>query len=112
MKRFVDMREAEIEGKRFAWWDTVTGGFLEGEDQAWWTWEECKTDLQERWPAMDLGRLERLLPEWARQASEEEITEGKKKDFHITEIRVRRSESREHGGVAGDVYPLARVEER
>lgn len=102
MIRFVDMRDAEIAGICFAWWDTVTSRFLEGEEQAWETWEECKEDLAESCPGMDIGRLEGLLPQWAKKRVSEA---AEKRDVHRDEVVTRRSESQWVWQGFGESYP-------
>ncbi len=62
MIRFVDMRTAEAEGYRFAFFSTVTAKFLEGFGcvQAWETVDELKRDFDS--PLLD--RLIGLIPDW------------------------------------------------
>lgn len=59
MIRFVDMRKADVEGVRFAFWDTVTDRFVElAGEQAWAEVSEIPEDPS-RW------RLIRVVPRWA-----------------------------------------------
>lgn len=44
MIRFVDMRPGELGGRRFGFWNTVTGRFIEiGGDQAWQSWGDYES---------------------------------------------------------------------
>ena len=60
MKRFVDVRAADI-GSRFAWWDTVTDSFeTHSNNQAWEHWG----DFVEDYVGDSLERYEALVPGW------------------------------------------------
>lgn len=62
---FVDLRQAEIVGHRFTFWNTVSNQFIIFQDeQAWDTWEhfvEAVGNLL--W--VDLPRFKKLTPKWA-----------------------------------------------
>lgn len=68
MKRFVDMRDSDIEGVRFAFWCTVLSVFetFDGA-QGWHDMDdfmeatECEPDREE------VARLVVLMPSWARR---------------------------------------------
>jgi len=63
MIRFCDLREADIAGGRFAFFDTVTNRFIELEDeQAFETWEDV-LDCSKGEEAF-VDRLEQLCPVW------------------------------------------------
>jgi hypothetical protein len=63
---FVDMREAKIPGIRFAYWDTITDGFL-GTDmaQGWDTFDEILDDDFDR---ETMRRLHAITPEWCKRS--------------------------------------------
>ena len=67
MRRFVDLRPAEIEGYRFAFWDTVHERFDEyAGDQAWNTWDDMMESMEMDEPIPELiVRYRGLCPPWA-----------------------------------------------
>ncbi len=79
MKRFVDLRPAEIAGYRFAFWCTVENRFEEfSGDTAWGTLEEFRESAaleapfawlqdQERHDSL-VKRLDLLADDWARES--------------------------------------------
>ena len=61
MKRFVDIRHADISGYRFAWWDTVVDKFENHNgNMAWEHWD----DFAEDYLGIDLERYQALCPQW------------------------------------------------
>ena len=63
MKRFVDLRDAEVGGK-FAWWDTVTDTFeTHGGNMAWDDW----IDFASSYKGAELDRYRRLVPAWVHE---------------------------------------------
>ena len=71
MKRFVDMRSAEIEGHRFAFWCTVASSFVQVDGEMGW---DTKADFMESaggYPAVDIDRLVRLMPDWTEEAPDD-----------------------------------------
>ena len=68
MKRFVDVRQAEMGSYRFAWWDTVVDSFeTHGGNMAWHHWD----DFVEDYKGDDLLRYEVLIPEWVLEVTDE-----------------------------------------
>ena len=70
MIRFVDMREADIAGIRFAFWDTVTDSFIKADvdgSTAWDNWAEFEDLFSDE--TENLQRFKRLLPAWAFESS-------------------------------------------
>ncbi len=64
MIRFCDLREADIVGGRFAFFDTVTDRFIELEDeQVFETWEDVLDFLKGEEQTF-VDRLEQLCPVW------------------------------------------------
>jgi hypothetical protein len=62
MKRFVDIRHADISGYRFAWWDTVVDSFeTHSGNMAWEHWQDFADDHR----GDDLERYRALCPQWA-----------------------------------------------
>ena len=70
MKRFVDIRHANICGARFAWYDTVTDIFETHSDETTWdTWDQFESDYE----GDQLERYRGLTPEWAFQQPNDQI---------------------------------------
>lgn len=74
MIRFVDLRDAEIEGARFAFFDTVRDKFVEVcGTVAWYStadFKDCVNTESRHSEVFELGglpRFERLIPGWARE---------------------------------------------
>ena len=68
MIRFVDLRTAEIEGTRFAFFDTVHARFMDiNGDQTWETWTDFQSSLnlpQFSYKTEFIERLKSLCPGW------------------------------------------------
>ena len=74
MIRFCDLREADIAGGRFAFFDTVVGRFFEcSGQQAWDTFKDFEIDYRGEYRD-GLLRFEKLCPEWAFSEPNEEET--------------------------------------
>lgn len=69
MMRFVDLRPADIAGKRFAFWDTVHDRFEEfNGDQAWGTLLELHYSCQQGGVIeAHVKRLTGLMPDWVHE---------------------------------------------
>lgn len=65
MIRFVDLRR-QVDGRRFAFWDTVTDTFeCYNTEQAWADWRDFEEDWRaENSPFPDLERYRILCPPW------------------------------------------------
>lgn len=66
MIRFVDLRDAQIPGVRFGYWDTITDRWVEiNGDQAWSVF--CEIEETSAGPDT-IGRLRAVTPPWAKTA--------------------------------------------
>ncbi len=70
MIRFIDVRGQGI-CNRFAFWDTITGKFVEiDNEQAWDNWNDF---IEVAKSYDDIGRFKKLCPQWVFNNGEDDI---------------------------------------